>query len=63
MAGTGGEGAAAEEIAAFHKAIGVPDDPKGYTIAPPKDDAGNEVPLNTPLLDRLTAAAHKAGLL
>src|SRR5690349_19557991 len=30
-----GEGASEAEIAEFHKAIGVPDDPKGYTVPEP----------------------------
>lgn len=52
-----GEGAAPEEIAAFHKAIGVPDDAKGYEIKGP-----DGVRLNEPLLARLSEAAHKNGI-
>lgn len=55
------EDATPEEKAAYAKAIGVPDDAKGYTIAAPKDDAGNDLPLNTALIDRLAQAAHKLG--
>lgn len=57
-----GEGASAEEVAAFHKAIGVPDDAKGYSLPEFKDAEGNAVKLNTPLLDRLADQAHKAGV-
>lgn len=56
-----GEGAKAEEIAEFRKAIGVPDDAKGYSITAPKDDAGNDIPLDTELLGRLSESALKHG--
>lgn len=55
-----GEGATEEEKIAFNKAIGVPDDPKGYEIKPPEGLTAEQ--LNGPLLERLSAAAHKAGL-
>lgn len=57
-----GDDASADEIAAFNKAIGVPDEPGGYVIAAPQDDAGNPVPLDTQLLDALSASAHRHGL-
>jgi hypothetical protein len=57
-----GEGASEAEIKAYHAAIGVPEDAKGYQLAEIKDAAGAPVPLNTPLLDRLAGVAHKAGV-
>lgn len=57
-----GEGAKAEELAAFHKAIGVPDDAKGYTIGEIKDGQGNVVELDSALLDRLALRAHAIGV-
>lgn len=68
-----GEGAPADEIAAFHKAIGVPEDVKGYALDPIANPGFNpeaaegpdnlkDLPLNTALIDRLSAAAHKAGM-
>lgn len=57
-----GENAKPEEIAAYHKSIGVPDDAKGYELTAVKDANGNDVPLNTALLDRLAGVAHKAGV-
>jgi len=57
-----GEGASAEEITAFHKAIGVPDDAKGYAFTPPKDAQGNDVPLDQKGLERIAAAAHQHGV-
>lgn len=56
-----GEGASAEEVAAYRKAIGVPDDVKGYVIAAPKDADGNDLELDTGLIDRLTESALKRG--
>lgn len=55
------EGASAEEIKAFHTAIGVPDDPSGYTVPEIKGADGKPVPLNTELIDRITKAAHEGG--
>lgn len=57
-----GEGASAEEISAFNKAIGVPDDAKDYEIKAPTGADGKAIALNTPLLDRLSGAAHAAGI-
>lgn len=57
-----GEGATAEELAAFNKAIGVPEDPSGYKLPELKDADGNPVELNTDKLNAITAAAHKHGI-
>jgi hypothetical protein len=54
-----GEGATAEDVSAFHKAIGVPDDPTGYEVKLPENAEGLE--LKTALLDRLAAKAHALG--
>ncbi|MBY0301249.1 hypothetical protein [Sphingomonas ginsenosidimutans] len=51
------EGATPEQIAAYHKAIGVPEDAKGYEIKGPEG-----VKLNEPLIGRLAGAAHAAGI-
>lgn len=57
-----GEGASEAEIAEYRKAIGVPDDPTGYQRPEFKDAEGNPIELNTDMLDRVTALAHKEGL-
>ena len=57
-----GEDAKPDEIAAYRKAIGVPDDVKGYAIAAPKDASGNDIALNEPLIAALSESALKAGL-
>lgn len=57
-----GEGASAEEVAAYHKAIGVPDDPKGYEFTPPTGPDGQPLQLRTDMLDRIATAAHKHGV-
>ncbi len=57
-----GEGATDADRAAFHKAIGVPEDPKGYVFEAPTLDDGSQIPLDKPLLDRLAASASKAGV-
>ncbi len=57
-----GEGASPEEVAAWRTATGVPDSPAGYALDPVKDSAGNDVPLDAPLLDRLAARAHELGM-
>tara|TARA_R110000868_G_scaffold32613_4_gene118706 strand:- start:3549 stop:4508 length:960 start_codon:yes stop_codon:yes gene_type:complete len=54
-----GEGAGTEEVAAFHKAIGVPDDPKGYEVKLPETNGGLE--LNGDLIGKLAEIAHAAG--
>lgn len=55
-----GEGAGTEEVAAYHKAIGVPDDAKGYEVAMPETTGGLE--LNSALIGTLAEIAHKAGV-
>jgi hypothetical protein len=65
-----GEGAKPEEIAAFHRAIGVPEKPEDYAVPRPKDAEGRDilgadgqpVKMNDPLLGRLAAVAHKFGV-
>lgn len=57
-----GADAKPEDVAAFHKAIGVPDDAKGYSIVAPKDAAGHDIPLNDALIGKLAESAHKAGM-
>ncbi|CAD7335167.1 hypothetical protein FIM10_01845 [Sphingomonadales bacterium 56] len=54
-----GDSAGAEELAAFHKAIGVPDDAKGYEVSLPETNGGLE--LNTDLIGKLAEIAHAAG--
>lgn len=56
-----GEGATPEERAAFNKAIGVPEDAKGYAIAVPKDAAGNDMAVDNALIDVVTASGVKHG--
>lgn len=55
-----GEGASDEERAAFAKAIGVPDDPKGYEVKLPETNGGLE--LDGELIGSLAEIAHKAGV-
>jgi hypothetical protein len=57
-----GEGATADEIAEYRKAIGVPDKPEDYARPEPKDASGNPVPYNTELTDRIFAEMHKLGV-
>lgn len=56
-----GEGAKPEEVAEFRKAIGVPEDAKGYAVTAPKDEAGNDLPLNDDLIGRMAESALKHG--
>jgi hypothetical protein len=55
-----GEGAKPEEIAAFNKAIGVPEKPDGYEIALP--DGVSEDDLDGDLVSALPGLAHQAGV-
>lgn len=57
-----GEGATPEEVTAYRKAIGVPDDAKGYEIKAPNGPDGKPIALNQPLMDRLADAAAKSGI-
>lgn len=57
-----GEGATPEELTAWRKATGVPDDAAGYTITAPKDADGNDIELDNDLLGGLTETAHKLGV-
>jgi hypothetical protein len=56
-----GEGAKPEEVAEFRKAIGVPEDAKGYAVTAPKDEAGNDLPLNDDMIGRMAESALKHG--
>lgn len=56
-----GEGATDADRAEFRKAIGVPDDAKGYAIVAPKDEAGNDIELDANLIDAITASGLKHG--
>jgi hypothetical protein len=56
-----GEGAKPEELAEFRKAIGVPEKAEEYTVAAPKDEAGNDIPLNDELIGRMAESALKHG--
>lgn len=57
-----GEGAAAEEITAFNKAIGVPDDIKGYELPTIEGADGNPIPLDDTLLGKLLPKAIEHGV-
>lgn len=56
-----GEGATDQEIAEYRAAIGVPNDPSGYAVPEFKDAAGNAIPINTELTQRIFAKAHELG--
>lgn len=56
-----GEGATPQEIAEYRTAIGVPNDPSGYAVPEFKDAAGNPIPVNTALTERIFAKAHELG--
>lgn len=55
-----GEGASAEEIAAYRSATGVPETAEGYEITLPETSGGLE--LDTGTISKLAAIAHEAGL-
>lgn len=56
-----GEGATAEELAAYHKAIGVPESVEGYALPQLQDADGNVVPLDDTLLGKLLPKALERG--
>ncbi|MEA3053554.1 MAG: hypothetical protein QOG72_2457 [Sphingomonadales bacterium] len=55
-----GEGAKPEEVAAFHKAIGVPESPDKYEIALPEGVTPNQLDMD--MVTPLRELAHKAGV-
>lgn len=55
-----GEGASAEDVAAFNKAIGVPDTAEGYQVTLPETNGGLE--LDNDMIGKLAGIAHQAGL-
>lgn len=57
-----GEGASAEEIATFQKAIGVPEKPEDYKLPVLKDAEGNDVEMNSDKLAAIATIAHKHGI-
>lgn len=57
-----GDDAKPEDIAAFHRAIGVPEKADGYEFKAPDGPDGQPLPLNTPLLTRLAEKAAVSGL-
>ncbi len=57
-----GDDAAPEDVATFRKAIGVPDDPKGYKLPELKGEDGEPIPLNTTKLQNIASIAHKHGI-
>ena len=57
-----GENASPEEVSAFRRAIGVPEDVKGYAIEAPNGPDGKPIPLNNALLERLAGKALEAGM-
>jgi hypothetical protein len=57
-----GEGASAEEVSGFRKAIGVPDTAEGYTLPEVKDEAGKVIELDKGLLGKLVPDAHALGV-
>ncbi len=57
-----GADAPAEDVAAWHKAIGVPEDTSGYAIEAPTGADGKPVALDTALIERLAGSALKSGM-
>lgn len=57
-----GEGASAEEVSAYRKALGVPDSAAGYEFAAPVGEDGKPIELNDGTLTRIAEFAHKHGL-
>lgn len=57
-----GEGASAEEITAYRKAIGVPESAAGYEFSAPVGEDGQPIELNGGTLTRIAEFAHKHSL-
>lgn len=57
-----GEGASAEEISAYRKALGVPESAAGYEFSAPVGEDGQPIELNNGTLTRIAEFAHKHGL-
>lgn len=57
-----GEGASAEEVSAYRKALGVPESAAGYEFAAPVGEDGQPIELNNGTLTRIAEFAHKHGL-
>ncbi|WP_324694591.1 hypothetical protein [Novosphingobium sp. RL4] len=57
-----GDGASAEEIASFHRAIGVPEAVDGYSLPEVKDARGDVIPLDQGLLGKLLPKALEVGV-
>lgn len=57
-----GADAKPEEIAAFHRGIGVPNEPSGYEIKAPMGEDGQPLELNDSILGKLAESAHKHGV-
>lgn len=57
-----GENASAEEVAAYRRAIGVPEDASGYAIEAPTGPDGKPIPLKADLVERLAGKALDAGM-
>lgn len=57
-----GEGATPEEVADFHRAIGVPEKADGYVVEPPKGADGQPLPLDEPYMQRVKEAGLKYGI-
>jgi hypothetical protein len=57
-----GEGASEAELAEFRKAIGVPEDAKGYKMPELTDAQGKPVELNSDRLGEIAGWAHEAGV-
>lgn len=57
-----GEGASAEEVSAYRKAMGVPEDASGYEFKAPVGEDGEPIKLDGEMLTRLAQSAHKHGI-
>lgn len=57
-----GEGASAEDVSAFNRAIGVPEDVKGYELPTIEGEDGNAIPLDDSLLGKLLPRALEHGV-